>query len=115
MYFIFIRLHKASYSIPYVFDNLNTPLPPPHHLILVHLAAISNISPSCRDDSPPMSGKVRMWKRDSSPSPHILLLQDIDIVARPSGQLWKGLAGYFHSFSESTVAWVLFPTREVQD
>lgn len=42
-----------------------------------------------------------MWKRDSSPSPHILLLQDIDIVARPSGQLLEGPRGYFHSFSES--------------
>lgn len=31
-----------------------------------------------------------MWKRDSSPSPHILLLQDIDIAARPSGQLLEG-------------------------
>lgn len=31
-----------------------------------------------------------MWKRDSSPSPHILLLQDIDIAARPSGQFLEG-------------------------
>lgn len=57
--------------------------PSPSLTIPTSVQLLTNIPPSVQC----VRGRARMWKRDSSPSPHILLLQDIDITARPSGQL----------------------------